>query len=228
MGALCSSTTQAQRHRAAVARSELIRLICNSPEPATIRLISNLRANSNRSPVRLVNWSVTGEWAPPTIVAFLMGTHPRAGAGSIVRQLRGNQHLLQLICCLVKLERFVLEAHSLETVGHVLAQMAVRFELTPRYSLMLQMVFNNKVVPRDSTLKAAGLCDMAIFGILNVEKARVQCISILEAAKRNRVEEVRLVCDLTPDRVNGVKGGVSAHCSCSCPAGLLSVVLLRW
>ena len=136
-----------------------------------------------------------------------------------------RSELMQLLCTSPEPEGCTIEARELETVLAVLQRLAVKLGLKEEDGRLLKMLFSENEVPHDSTVKAAGFCDQALFGVDReaLKSLHAQRIDLLKAAKENRVEEVRLVCKWAPERVNRDKDTVSVCDNSAYNAGLLSV-----
>lgn len=110
------------------------------------------------------------------------------------------------------------EADGADTVLQVLQRMAVQFGVDMEDAKWLQLTLSDCVLPHNSTLQAAGLCDKAEVALLGVadlrDKARCVAIDLIVAAANNRMEDVRLVTKFYPDRMNAEKdfsGSVALH-----------------
>ena len=126
------------------------------------------------------------------------------------------------------------EARELETVLVVLGRVAVNLGLDEEVGELLQMVFNENVVPHNMTVQTAGLLNGSCFGI-NLEglDAHVKGINMVEMRRTDLTDEecvaagfapgtgahtqhwgeytkgVKLVCEWAPARVNSDKDKVS-------------------
>ena len=108
------------------------------------------------------------------------------------------------------------DAHEAQTVQELLETLAVhRFELRKADAEKLTLEFGSEPMERHRTLVAIGMCDQAGFRVLGVGQVKArrvrrrlvqlsECaqVDLWEAAANGRLEEVQLVCDVSPERVN--------------------------
>ena len=68
----------------------------------------------------------------------------------------------------------------------------------------LKLEFSGAIIPHDKTLKGAGLCDQAKNSVQGEDEAKAKRdeLDIHNAAKEGKADEVKLVLDFYPDRVN--------------------------
>eukprot|EP00656_Telonema_subtile_P043674 TRINITY_DN4_c0_g1_i7.p1 TRINITY_DN4_c0_g1~~TRINITY_DN4_c0_g1_i7.p1 ORF type:complete len:303 (-),score=100.65 TRINITY_DN4_c0_g1_i7:191-1099(-) len=98
------------------------------------------------------------------------------------------------------------DAHEAETVQELLEALAVdRFELRKADAEKLTLEFGDEPMSeRHRTLVAIGMCDQAEFSVLGVAQTKAAKVDILDAVSNGRVEEVRLVLDAFPERVDEI------------------------
>ena len=146
-----------------------------------------------------------------------------------VTALDTSSELMRLVCISPEpKECCTIEAYELETVLTVLKRVTVNLGLDEEDGKLLQMVFSEHVVPHDSTVQAAGLCNGSRFEVslqaINIIKMRTtvltdeECVAAqlgpggLTCHWGEYTNGVRLVCEYAPERVNTDQDKVTAHC----------------
>ena len=73
------------------------------------------------------------------------------------------------------------------------------------HAVSLKLEFSDAIISHHKTLKEAGLCDQAEISVQGEAKAKKELadkVNIHEAAQKGNSDEVKLVLDFYPDRVN--------------------------
>merc|ERR1712086_426992 len=100
---------------------------------------------------------------------------------------------------------FELVAYEANTVLEVLEIRAVQIGLPKAAAALLKLEFSGAIISHEKTLKEAGLCDQAEISVQGEAKAKKELadkVNIHEAAQKGNSDEVKLVLDFYPDRVN--------------------------
>ena len=102
---------------------------------------------------------------------------------------------------------FELAAHEASTVLEVLEIRAEQIGLPKAAAVWLKLVFCGAIISHEKTLKEAGLCDQADINVQGEDEAKAKKeqadkVDIHEAAQEGKADEVKLVLDFYPDRVN--------------------------
>merc|ERR1712086_111682 len=100
-----------------------------------------------------------------------------------------------------------LVAYEANTVLEGLEIRAVQMGLPKAAAVLLKLEFSGAIISHHKTLKEAGLCDQAEISVQGEEKAKVKKeqadkVNILDAATYGKADDVQLVLDIDPDRVN--------------------------
>ena len=102
---------------------------------------------------------------------------------------------------------FELAVHEANTVLEVLEIRAQQMGLPKAAAAWLKLEFSGSMISHDKTLKEAGLCDQAKISVQGEDEAKAKKeqagkVNILDAAERGEADEVKLVADFYPDRVD--------------------------
>merc|ERR1712166_1207710 len=103
---------------------------------------------------------------------------------------------------------FELAAYEANTVLEVLEIRAKQMGLPKAAAVWLKIQFSGAIISHHKTLKEAGLCDQAIISVQGEDEAKAKLkeqadkVDIHDAAKQGKADEVQLVLDICPDRVN--------------------------
>ena len=105
---------------------------------------------------------------------------------------------------------FELAVHEANTVLEVLEIRAVQMGLPKAAAVWLKLEFSGAIISHHKTLKEAGLCDQAKISVQGEDEAKAKAkrkeqadkVDIHKAAKEGKADEVKLVLDIYPDRVN--------------------------
>merc|ERR1740117_804790 len=98
---------------------------------------------------------------------------------------------------------YEIEIHELENVLALLELFALLLGLNKSAARSLQLEFSENILAHELQLEPAGLCDESLCSVLNVDLVRkANAVDIVYAAQLNQVEEVRLVCQYAPEKVN--------------------------
>merc|ERR1712166_800812 len=100
---------------------------------------------------------------------------------------------------------FELAVHEANTVLEVLEIRAEQMGLPKAAAVLLKLEFSDALISYHKTLKEAGLCDLAeisVQGEDEVKKEQADKVNIHDAAGQGKADEVKLVLDIYPDRVN--------------------------
>merc|ERR1740117_1599217 len=98
---------------------------------------------------------------------------------------------------------YEIEIHELETVLALLEKFALLLGLNRSAARSLQLEFSETTLAHELQLEPAGLCDESLCSVLNVDLVlKANAVDIVYAAQLNQVEEVRLVCQYAPEKVN--------------------------
>ena len=103
---------------------------------------------------------------------------------------------------------FELAVHEANTVLEVLEIRAVQMGLPKAAAVLLKLEFSGAIISHHKTLKEAGLCDQAEISVQGEDEAKAKLkgqadkVDIHDAAKEGKADDVQLVLDVYPDRVN--------------------------
>merc|ERR1712166_1028427 len=102
---------------------------------------------------------------------------------------------------------FEVAAYEANTVLEVLEIRAVQMGLPKAAAVLLKLEFSDAIISHHKTLKEAGLCDQAEISVQGEDEAKAKKeqadkVDIHDAAKEGKADEVKLVLDFHPDRVN--------------------------
>merc|ERR1712086_476658 len=98
---------------------------------------------------------------------------------------------------------YEIEIHELESVLTLLQKFALLLGLNESAARSLQLEFSETTLTHELQLEPAGLCDESLCCVLGVDLVlKANAVDNVAAAEQNQVEEVRLVCQYAPEKVN--------------------------
>merc|ERR1711935_534130 len=111
---------------------------------------------------------------------------------------------------------FELAAHEANTVLEVLEIRAEQMGLPKAAAVLLKLEFSGAIIAHHNALKEAGLCDQAEISVQGEDEAKAKLkeqadkVDIHDAAKKGKTDDIQLVVDFYPDRVNAKDDLVNA------------------